>query len=115
MSSNEPQRHWTAEEKLQIVEEGRQTGQMVSEVCRRHQIAPRLFYLWEKQARQGALEALHNRRPGRKPSDATTALQSEIDRLRMVVTELSSENLELKRGLWSPSMATTAPRRRSRS
>ena len=115
MSSSEPHRHWTAEEKLQIVEEGRQTGQMVSEVCRRHQIAPRLFYRWEKQARQGALEALRNRRPGRRPSDATAALESEIDRLRMVVAELSSENLELKRGLSFRDTATTAPRRRSRS
>ena len=34
MTGNE-HRHWTAEEKLQIIEEARQTGQMVSEVCRR--------------------------------------------------------------------------------
>jgi transposase len=115
MSPNELHRHWTAEQKLQIVQEGRQSGQMVSEVCRRHQIAPRLFYLWEKQAQQGALEALQNRRPGRKPNDATTALLNEIDRLRVVVTELSSENLDLKRGLSSPDTATTAPRPRRRS
>jgi len=112
MSSNEPHRQWTAEQKLQIVEEGRQTGQMVSEVCRRYQIAPRLFYLWEKQARQGALEALQNRRPGRRASDATIALENEIDRLRMVVAELSSENLELKRGLSSRDTGTAALRRR---
>ena len=115
MNSNEPHRHWAAEQKLQIVEEGRQTGQMVSEVCRRHQVAPRLFYLWEKQARQGALEALQNRRPGRRPSDATAALQSEIDQLRMVVVELSSENLALKRGLSLRDTDATAPRTRSRS
>ena len=115
MSSREPHRQWTAEQKLQIVEEGRQTGQMVSEVCRRYQIAPRLFYLWEKQARQGALEALQNRRAGRKPSDASTVLENEIDRLRMVVTELSTENLELKRGLSTLDTTITAPRRRKRS
>ncbi|OQB24522.1 MAG: IS2 repressor TnpA [Chloroflexi bacterium ADurb.Bin180] len=115
MDTKEPHRHWTAEQKLKIVQEGRQSGQMVSEVCRRYQIAPRLFYLWEKQAQQGALEALQNRRPGRKTNDATTALENEIDRLRMVVVELSSENLELKRGLCYPDTATTALRTRNRS
>src|SRR6516225_9815264 len=51
-------RKWTAEEKLQILDEARKAGQPVSDVCRRHQIAPTQFYEWEKQARAGALEAL---------------------------------------------------------
>jgi len=108
-------RHWTAEEKLRIIEEARQAGQLVSEVCRHHQIAPRLFYLWEKQARQGALEALHNRQPGRRVSDLSAPLQEEIERLRMVVAELSAENLGLKKGLWPSGSATMERRRRKRS
>jgi len=44
-------RHWTAEAKLQIIEEARQTPQTVSEVCRHHGIATGQFYAWEKQAR----------------------------------------------------------------
>ena len=32
-------RHWIAEEKLQIIEEARQTEHTVSEVCRRHGLA----------------------------------------------------------------------------
>jgi len=110
-----PQRHWTAKQKLQIVEEGRQTGQMVSEVCRRYQVDPRLFYLWEKQAQAGALEALQNRKAGRKPNDTSAFLEKEIDRLRMVVAELSSENLELKRGLLASDIATTVPKRKKKS
>jgi transposase-like protein len=114
MTGNE-HRHWTAAEKLQIIEEARQTGQMVSEVCRQHQISPPQFYLWEKQARQGALEALRNRRPGRKPSDPTARLQQDISRLQGVVAELSTENLDLKRGLWASGADTTLPPRRRRS
>lgn len=114
MTGNE-HRHWMAEEKLQIIEEARQTGQMVSEVCRQHQISAPQFYLWEKQARQGALEALRNRRPGRKPNDATAQLQQDISRLQGVVAELSTENLELKRGLWTSGTAITPPLRRRRS
>ena len=89
----------SAEEKLRIVEEGRQTGATVSEVCRRHQLDHAQFYRWEKQARQGALEALRN---GIKQSRSTSheeRLTNEVNRLRAVVTELITENLVLKKGL----------------
>jgi transposase-like protein len=93
-------RRWSAEEKLRILEEARQTGQAISEVCRRHQIAPGQWYAWEKQARQGALEALRSSQRGHKKADPTEALQAEVARLRTVVAELSVENLQLKKGLW---------------
>ncbi|MCL0077104.1 transposase [Dehalococcoidia bacterium] len=54
------QRRLSAEEKLRVVEEERQSGASISEVCRRHQIAHTQFYRWERLARQGALEALRN-------------------------------------------------------
>jgi transposase-like protein len=53
-------RHMSAEEKLKIVVEGRQSGATVSEVCRRHQIACTQFYRWERMAKEGALEMLRN-------------------------------------------------------
>jgi transposase len=93
-------RRWTAEEKLRILAEGRQTGQAISEVCRRYQIAPGQFYAWEKQARQGALEALRKGQPGRRKVDPTAQMEAEIERYRTVVAELSAENLQLKKGLW---------------
>jgi transposase-like protein len=106
--STKTQRRWTAEEKLHIpslrsgqaLKEGRQAGQAISEVCRHHQIAPGQFYAWEKQARQGALQALRNAPRGRKPADQTAPLQAEIARLRTVIAELSAENLQLKKGRW---------------
>lgn len=98
MSTNK-RRRWSAEEKLRILEEARQADQTVSAVCRHYQIAPGQFYAWEKQARQGALEALRSQW-GRKRSDPSQRLQAQIERLRAVVTELSAENLELKKGLW---------------
>lgn len=52
-------RHMSAEEKLRLVEEGRQSEATISEVCRRYQIAHIQFFRWERLARQGALEALH--------------------------------------------------------
>ena len=93
-------RRWTAEEKLRILTEARQTGQSVSEVCRRHQISPGQFYAWEKLAREGALEALRNDRRRRHQGDRMSQLQADMERYRVVVAELSAENLQLKKGLW---------------
>ena len=44
------------EEKWQIVQEGIKSGN-VSETCRRHGIAPNLFYRWKDEAEQGAKAA----------------------------------------------------------
>lgn len=93
-------RRWTAEGKLAILQEARQAGHMVSEVCRRHQIQPTQFYLWEKQAKAGALAALRSAAPGRPKADRTAADRAEIERLRRAVAELSVENLTLKGGAW---------------
>lgn len=97
-------RYRTAEEKLSILAEARQTGQSISEVCRRHQLARGQFYQWERQARQGALCALKNNKPGRKAPDATEPLQMQIRRLQAVVAEISAENLDIKKGLWPMSL-----------
>lgn len=93
-------RKWTAEAKLQILDEVRKAGQAVSDVCRRHQIAPTQFYEWEKQARAGALAALRAKKRGRKPNNTEAYLKDEVTRLRTVVAELSAETLQLKKGLW---------------
>ncbi|MCL0103832.1 transposase [Dehalococcoidia bacterium] len=93
------QRRLSAEEKLRVVEEGRQSGASISEVCRRHQIAHTQFYRWERLARQGALEALRNGARKARNGKREEQLLAEITRLRAVVAELTAENLTLKRGL----------------
>ena len=93
-------RHFTAQQKLAILEEARQSGANLSEVCRRHQIAPGQFYAWEKQAKQAALCALQNSRGRRKASDPQEQLQQEVHRLQAAVAELTLENLQLKKGCW---------------
>jgi transposase len=98
--TTQKRRHWTAEEKLRILEEVRQTSVSVSEACRRHGIATGQFYTWERQARQGALEALRNGRRGRRKNDPVVRLKAEVQRLRAVIAELSAENLALKKGHW---------------
>ena len=92
-------RRMSAEERLGILEEGRQSGATVSEVCRRHQVSHAQFYRWERIARQGALEALRNGARKVRKGKREEWLVSEINRLRVVIAEVTAENLTLKRGI----------------
>jgi transposase len=98
---SKPRRQFPAETKLQILKEGRTTNLTISQVCDQYQISPTLFYQWERIADRSALMALHGQPRGRKklrPSEE--ALLVEVQRLREVIAELSSENLQLKKGRW---------------
>jgi transposase-like protein len=103
MSTNtrKVRRHFSADTKLQILKEGRQTNLSISQVCEQYQISPTLFYQWERQADQAALQALNGQTRGRrKVRPAEEQLQAEVQRLQAVIAELSAENLQLKKGRW---------------
>ena len=84
--------------KLQILKEGRSSNTPLSQVCEQYAISPTLFYQWERIAEQAALSAFDGQKRGRKklrPNEEQ--LLSEVQRLREVIAELSSENLQLKK------------------
>jgi transposase-like protein len=91
-------RRFTAEQKLEILREAEQPGVRLSEVCRRHALSPSVLYRWRAVAQSGSTVAL-KRDAQRKPrkDDAETRYKAEIERLRAVVTEITAENLELKK------------------
>ncbi len=96
-----PRRQFTAEGKLKIVREARLANIPVSQVCAKHDISPTLFYQWERIADAGARTALQAQPRGRKKlRPAEEELLVEITRLREIIAELSSENLQLKKGRW---------------
>ncbi len=100
-NTTQARRSFSAETKWQIIKEGRTTNLSISEVCDQHQIRPTQFYQWERIAERGARQALQGQPRGRKkPRPSEEALQAEIERLREVIAELSSENLRLKKGRW---------------
>ena len=100
-SERKARRQIPADTKWQILKEGRSTNLTISQVCDQHQISPTLFYQWERAAERGALQALQGQPRGRKKLRPTEeALLTEIQRLREVIAELSSENLHLKKGRW---------------
>ena len=51
----ERRRRWSLQDKLQIVEETMQPDVTVSEVARRHGLAPSVVFTWRRFAREGRL------------------------------------------------------------
>lgn len=100
-SERKVRRQIPADTKWQILKEGRSTNLTISQVCDQHQISPTLFYQWERAAERGARQALQGQPRGRKKLRPTEeALLTEVQRLREVIAELSSENRRLKKGRW---------------
>lgn len=94
-------RRFTAEVKLKAIQEARQGGVPVRQVCEQYDIRPSQFYQWERKAEQAALEGLRPQKRGRKKvSPREEQLLAEIERLREVIAELNKENLVLKKGVW---------------
>lgn len=96
MSTN-GKRKWSASEKLRIVLDGMNPSVAVSDLCRREGISANLYYLWKKQLLSSASK-IYDAKAGR-PSAAEEKKAAELQRLKDVVVEITSENLELKKGL----------------
>jgi len=93
-------RRFTAEQKLEILDEAAQPGVTVSEVCRRHGLAPSVLYRWRAVAQGGSAVALKRdaqRAPRKRKDDPEIRHKTEMDRLRAVIAEITAENLELKK------------------
>jgi len=97
MSKHE-HRRFTAEQKLEILKEADQPGVTVSAVCRRHGLAPSVFYRWRAVAQGGSAVALKRdaKRTPRK-DDPEARHKAELERMRAVIAEITAENLELKK------------------
>ena len=65
----------TAEEKYQIVMEGLKSGN-IAETCRKHEIAPTLYYRWKDEMEKGALAALGGGAQPRGPTKSKPSASS---------------------------------------
>lgn len=98
MSDKRKRRRWTASEKLRIVLAGLDGSVEVSELCRREGINPTQYYGWKKQLLGAAAKVFDNGQES-KPSAKQQRLESDLRRAKDVIAEITSENLELKKGL----------------
>ncbi len=97
--SKRSQKRFTADEKYQILQEGESGTMSINEVCRRHGISTVTYYSWRAKVRQAALESLRNSPHGKKPGKSRheQELESENERLKHTIVELSQENVRLKK------------------
>jgi transposase-like protein len=98
MGSHGKRKAWSAAEKLRIVLLGLDGTVDVSEICRREGVNPTQFYGWRKQLLGSAAKVFGPSTPV-KSSIREERLAQENERLKSVVVEITTENLELKKGL----------------
>ncbi|SRR5579872_6505007 len=96
--SRDKRRTWTATEKMRIVLAGMQANVDVADLCRREGINPTQYYGWKKQLLSSASQVFESSRRSKQPG-AEARKEAKIQRLERVIAEITSENLELKKGL----------------
>ena len=96
--NQDKRRKWTAAEKLRIVMAGMQADVDVAELCRREGINPTQYYGWRKQLYASASRIFENGRTPKRPGEDARK-EAKIQRLERVIAEITTENLELKKGL----------------
>jgi len=95
MSEQKTRRKWTAAEKLRIVMAGLDRGTNLSELCRQEGINLTQYYTWKKQLQSSAKDVFE-----KQTSRKEEQLAQENQRLRNVIAEITTENLEIKKGRW---------------
>lgn len=97
-NGKESRKHLSSEKKFEIVKEVIIGKLPVSEVCKRHEVATGQYYKWQQVFFNGALEGLRHKKNGREASKEER-LTAENERLKGVIAELATENLQLKKSL----------------
>jgi transposase-like protein len=93
----EGRRKRSSKEKLEILLEGLSSESGVAEVCRRRGITPTQFYLWKKRLLKSAERVFRDGKE--KGSRREEKLAEEVGRLKSVIAEITTENLDLKKTL----------------
>ena len=95
MNERKARRHWSPNEKLRIVLAGLDRGTNLSELCRQEGINVNQYYQWKKQLQSSAKEVFEKQTTSKEEQ-----LAADNQRLRNVIAEITTENLEIKKGRW---------------
>ena len=94
-------RHFTAQEKLDILRRHLLEGVPVSDLCDEHALNPNLFYRWQKQLfENGAAAFERDGRPQERGlQKKLAALQDKLAKKDEVIAEIMESHLLLKKSL----------------
>jgi transposase len=106
--SKRSRRHYTAEQKAQILKEHLVDKVPVSEVCNKHQLQPSVFYDWLKQVQEnlvGALTTPTSAGPSKREKELVAKvaqLEARLAKKDGVIAEIAAEYTQLKKELGEP-------------
>ncbi len=94
-------KNYTPVEKVAILRRHLIDRVPISDLCDEHQLAPTLFYLWQKQFFENGSAAFErkNATPDGHLQRTITALRDKLQRKNEVVAELMEEHIKLKKEL----------------
>lgn len=99
MKAKRQRRRWNPADKLRIVLESMNSDARLAEICRREGLSPNLVYQWRRTLLKSG-DAIFVRKSNKNGEDAKVEkLAAENDRMKGVIAEVVSENLELKKTL----------------
>lgn len=94
-------RKLTPDQKFKIIKEQMTTKTSVSDICKKYDIVPSLFYKWQEKFLSGALEGFKKSDDGPTKAELRKIEELEKKNIRMqaIITDLAGENVELKKSL----------------
>lgn len=98
--SNKKRRHFSPEEKFNIVKQVIGKAKTVTEISEEYGIHPNLYYRWQGEFFEAALNGFKEKSQGRtKAAEDREKIRmgSEIQRMKDVIAEVVSENIALKK------------------
>jgi transposase len=98
--SKKKRRRFAPEEKFDIVKQVLSKAKSVSEISDEYGIHPNQYYKWQGEFFEGALSSFKEKSQGRTRAAEDREkqrMQSEIQRMKDVIAEVVSENIEIKK------------------
>ena len=89
-------RHFSPQERFEIVKETLVSGAPISEICRRNGIHSSQYYSWQRKFLEGAKVGL-KQKSRRNGDNEHERLRELLERKNAVIAEITTENLALKK------------------
>jgi len=99
----ESRRHFSGAQKLAVLREHLIERVALSEVCRKHDIQPTLFYLWQKKLFEDGASVFDSKGANTRQQAAEekklAAIEGKLQQKNEVLAELMGEHVALKKKL----------------
>ncbi len=95
-------RKFSAEKKVEILREHFRNKMTITEICDKYGINPSIFYRWEKELLEGAIEIFskgHGKQANGAKGGKEKKLEDKILKQQEVISWLTEQNLKLKKNL----------------